>query len=75
MAKAVKTIQVNIPRDDAKMMHERIYVFIDLYHEQQRFESRLLHDNTAPKFDIKALCYSCYMQGLADAKEAIESQK
>ena len=62
---------LKIPKDKAKLIHERIEVFINMYIDEQRFQSKFRDFKPqTPEFDLKTLCYSCYSQGLTDAVEA-----
>lgn len=64
------TILVKIPTENAKVIHERISVFLEKYHKEQQHQSVFTDRPFLNMFDLKALAYSCYLQGLADAKEA-----
>lgn len=69
--KNTKTEILKIPKDKAKLIHERIEVFINMYLDEQRFKSKFIDFKPEmPEFDLKTLCYSCYSQGLTDAVEA-----
>ena len=76
---AIKTKYQNteilkIPKDKAKLIHERIEVFINMYIDEQIFQSKFRDFKPqTPEFDLKALCYSCYSQGLTDAVEATKT--
>ena len=76
---AIKTKYQNteilkIPKDKAKLIHERIEVFINMYIDEQRFQSKFRDfKSQTPEFDLKTLCYSCYSQGLTDAVEATKT--
>ena len=62
---------LKIPKDKAKLIHERLEVFINMYIDEQRFQSKFRDFKPqTPEFDLKTLCYSCYSQGLTDAVEA-----
>lgn len=65
------TILVKIPTENARVIHERISVFLDKYHKEQQHQSVFTERPFLNMFDLKALAYSCYLQGLADAKESI----
>ena len=71
----IKTIIMKIPRDKARLMHERILPFLDLYNDEQRIQTRYYENHPRNEFDLLSLCYSCYSQGLRDAAEALENQK
>ena len=67
----LKATFLKIPKDKAKLIHERIEVFINMYLDEQRFQSKFKDFKPEmPEFDLKTLCYSCYSQGLTDAVEA-----
>ena len=71
MKKPDVTIIIKIPKENAKIIHERISVFLDKYIEEQKLQTKYFDRPFLNEFDIKALCYSCYTQGLSDAKEAL----
>ena len=65
---------LKIPKDKAKLIHKRIETFIDMYLDEQRFQSKFRDFKPQkPEFDLKTLCYSCYSQGVTDTAEAIKT--
>lgn len=71
----IKTIIMKIPKDKAKLMHERILPFLDLFNDEQRIQTRFFKKPPRNEFDLLSLCYSCYSQGLRDAAEALIPEK
>lgn len=74
MKKPVATIKTKLPENLAKDVHNRISVFLDLYNDEQRIQTIFFDRPIVNQFDIKSLAYSCYLQGLADAKEALNNK-
>lgn len=75
MKKPDATIKIEIPKENAKLIHERISVFLEMYNKEQALQTRFFDEPVKNEFDLKALCYSCYTQGLRDAQEAIKNSK
>ena len=67
---AVKTKIIRIPKEKGKIMHDRIEVYLNMYLDNEKFKSKFRdHKLDGIDFDLKTLCYSCYIQGLVDANE------
>ena len=67
-----KTVIVKIPKENAEIIHKRIDIFLNMYLDEQRFQSKFRDFKpTIPEFDLKTLCYSCYSQGIRDTMETL----
>ena len=66
----------NISKEKQKVIHDRVEEFMRKYYKAQSDKLNFNHNEFVQTFDIKNLCYSCYIQGLADGNEAtIKQQK
>lgn len=75
MKKPETTIILKMSKSETKWIHDRISVFLDKYNNGQLMQTKHFDVSFINDFDIKTLCYSCYSQGLADAKEALNYGK
>ncbi|MCR9263349.1 MAG: hypothetical protein NXH86_04285 [Flavobacteriaceae bacterium] len=69
----VSLVEIEMPKEIREMVHGRVKPFLEAHIDDQRLRATSrLHANLFVR-DLKWLAFSCYTQGLADAKQVIKS--
>lgn len=69
-------IEIEMPKYLAEISYNSIKDFIREYHTQQNLHHILLEPLPVKcKYDLKWLAVSCYLQGMADAQQALTQKQ
>lgn len=71
MASKNRITTLKLPKENAEESYKRIHPFLEKYYKEQMMQSNSLEDRHKVVMTLKQLCFSCYLQGLSDAKQVL----